>query len=129
MKKYILSLFCFGSFVFSYAQTITISNGAEVKVEGINNTSQSDAALTIDGNLVIEDGAKLNASRDARFFISGNITYAGNNAISRARSIMTFYGPNDQTITNSSGTNDLTLYDLILQGLQVKVSELLLPED
>lgn len=94
----ILSIFT----VFTFAQTVNIGAGAEIRVAGVNAATSNDAILDIDGDLVIENTGQLDADRDGRFFIGGDITYQGN-AYARARGVMTLDGTTAQEIVNTGG--------------------------
>ncbi len=112
--KYILSALAFLPLTL-FSQTVTIGNGAEVKVEGQADPGV-DAEFTVDGDLTIEDGGKLTAVNDARFFVSGDIHYEDDAPFVYGTSIFTLNGTAAQQITNTTTTNNFPFYSLVLNN-------------
>ena len=115
MKNFTVITFCLAFSLFSFSQSLTIGNGATITVEGYGGTG-SDGTLTIEGDLTIENGGKLAAVDDARFFVSGDINYTATAGFTRAQSIITMNGTAAQDISNTANNEDLQVYDLVLNN-------------
>jgi len=103
------------TFLLAQTVTLTIGSASEIRVHGRQNVAIPDPNLVIGGNLVVQLGGTLNMDRDAEAIISGDITYQGTSYL-RAISTLTLNGTTKQTISNTGGNADFSVYNLVVDN-------------